>query len=149
MLLFVLAGPKEAVQRVIPFTKGVMGKAHIDLTDKSYGQASTLKIIGNSFVMSMVEGLAEGLALSEKTGLGTEAYAEFIEALFPGPAAAYAKRMTSGKSKSCILLDTVCTLLHRTLTDWLRSSSRASQVTITNEKSRSSPSTWHARTRGT
>lgn len=55
MLLFVLAGPKADVEKVIPFTKGVMGKAYIELGE-NYGKAASLKIIGNSFVMSFIEG---------------------------------------------------------------------------------------------
>ena len=47
--------------------------------------------------MSAIEGLAEGLTLAEKSGAGAENYISFVEALFPGPLAAYAKRMASGK----------------------------------------------------
>lgn len=55
MLLFVLAGPPGEVEKVVPFTKGVMGKAYINIGE-DYGKALGLKIIGNSAVMSMVEG---------------------------------------------------------------------------------------------
>ena len=50
-----------------------------------------------SLIMSAIEGLAEGLTLAEKSGAGAENYISFVEALFPGPLAAYAKRMASGK----------------------------------------------------
>lgn len=46
-LLFVLAGAQKNVDRVIPFTKGVMGKAYLHVSEDDYGKASKLKIIGN------------------------------------------------------------------------------------------------------
>jgi 3-hydroxyisobutyrate dehydrogenase-like beta-hydroxyacid dehydrogenase len=55
-----------------------------------------LKIIGNTFVLSMVETLAEGHVLAEKTGLGAEMLHKFIETMFPGPYTAYSNRMLSG-----------------------------------------------------
>lgn len=46
-LLFVLAGAKQDADRAIPFTKGVMGKAYLHVSEDDYGKASKLKIIGN------------------------------------------------------------------------------------------------------
>ena len=46
-LLFVLAGSKAAVAKVIPFTTGVMGKAYLHVSEDDYGKASKLKLIGN------------------------------------------------------------------------------------------------------
>lgn len=46
--------------------------------------------------MSMIEGLAEGLTLAEKSGAGVDNFVSFAETLFPGPIAGYAKRMSSG-----------------------------------------------------
>ena len=95
-LICVLAGPKAQVDKVLPFCKGVMGRAEINFADRPHGTASQLKIIGNTFVLSMVETLSEGHVLAEKSGLGTDSLHSFIEALFPGPFAAYSKRMLSG-----------------------------------------------------
>ncbi|KAF7858023.1 hypothetical protein EAF04_009379 [Stromatinia cepivora] len=95
-LICVLAGPKESVDKVKPYTKGVMGKAIVDFGGQPVGKATLLKVIGNTFVMNMVEILAEGHVLAEKTGLGTENLHQFVEALFPGPYAAYSSRMLSG-----------------------------------------------------
>jgi 3-hydroxyisobutyrate dehydrogenase-like beta-hydroxyacid dehydrogenase len=73
-----------------------MGRAIIDLSGQEPGKATLLKVIGNTFVFNMVETLSEGLVLSEKTGLGVQNLHSFIEAMFPGPYAAYSNRMIKG-----------------------------------------------------
>lgn len=52
--------------------------------------------MGNTFVISMVETIAEGLVVAEKSGLETDAMHQFFEAVFPGPYVAYSNRMRSG-----------------------------------------------------
>lgn len=96
MLVFVLAGLKADVDKVKPYTKGVMGRDFLDFSDQEVGKASLMKIIGNTFVVSMVETLSAGHTLAEKSGLGTENIHKFCEAMFPGPFVAYSKRMISG-----------------------------------------------------
>lgn len=95
-LVCVLAGPKEGVEKVKPYTKGVMGKAVIDFGGQAVGKATLLKVIGNTFILNMVETLAEGHVIAEKSGLGSENLHQFIENLFPGPYTAYSTRMMSG-----------------------------------------------------
>ncbi|KAK6592248.1 hypothetical protein H4I96_09146 [Botrytis cinerea] len=95
-LICVLAGPKESVEKAKPYTKGVMGKAIIDLGGQPVGKATLLKVIGNTFVFNMVEALSEGHVLAEKSGLGVENLHQLVETLFPGPYAAYSGRMLSG-----------------------------------------------------
>jgi 3-hydroxyisobutyrate dehydrogenase-like beta-hydroxyacid dehydrogenase len=95
-LVCVLAGPASAVEKVKPYTTGVMGRAIIDLSDEPYGKATLLKVIGNTFILSMVETLSEGHTIAEKTGLGNNNMHKFIETMFPGPYAAYSGRMMSG-----------------------------------------------------
>lgn len=77
-LVFVLAGPPDLVKRVIPYTTGVMGKAYIEVGEK-YASANILKLAGNSVIMSMVEGLSEGLVLTEKAGLDVQAFKGFVD----------------------------------------------------------------------
>lgn len=50
-LVCVLAGPREAVERVKPYTKGVIGREIIDFAGQPCGQATMLKIIGNTFIL--------------------------------------------------------------------------------------------------
>ncbi|KAJ5052007.1 uncharacterized protein L3040_001767 [Drepanopeziza brunnea f. sp. 'multigermtubi'] len=95
-LVCVLAGPKESVEKVKPYCKGVMGRANVDFSDQPVGKATLLKVIGNTFVLNMVETLSEGHVLAEKSGLGNENLHQFIETMFPGPYAAYSTRMLSG-----------------------------------------------------
>lgn len=95
-VICVLAGPKDAVEEVIPYTTGVIAKSFMNFSDQPPAKASQLKIMGNTFVISMVETIAEGLVVAEKSGLGTEALHQFFEAVFPGPYVAYSGRMRSG-----------------------------------------------------
>jgi 3-hydroxyisobutyrate dehydrogenase-like beta-hydroxyacid dehydrogenase len=84
-LVCVLAGPKESVEKVKPYTKGVIGKANVDFSGQPAGKATLLKIIGNTFVLNIVESLSERHVLAEKSGLGGENLHQFIETMFPGP----------------------------------------------------------------
>ncbi|PYH44288.1 NAD(P)-dependent oxidoreductase [Aspergillus saccharolyticus JOP 1030-1] len=95
-LVVVPAGPAEAIRRITPFLEGVVAKAVVAMPGEDVGRASTLKVLGNTFILNMVESLAEALVAAEKSGLGAEVYREFIHRMFPGPVAAYADRMCSG-----------------------------------------------------
>lgn len=95
-VIFVIAGPSAAIQKVKPYTKGVMGREIIDFSDQPVSKALQLKITGNTFILNMVETLSEGLVLAETSGLGTDNLKKFITTMFPGPFSAYAERMTSG-----------------------------------------------------
>lgn len=95
-LICVLAGPAESVEKVKPYTKGVIGRANVDFSGQPVGKALMLKVIGNTFVLNMVEQLSEGHVLAEKSGLGVDNLHSFIETMFPGPYAAYSTRMISG-----------------------------------------------------
>jgi 3-hydroxyisobutyrate dehydrogenase-like beta-hydroxyacid dehydrogenase len=95
-LICVLAGKDEAVEKVKPFCKGVMGKEIIDLSGDEPGKATLMKIIGNTFVLNMVEALSEGHVVAEKSGLGTQQLHKFIEIMFPGAYTSYSNRLISG-----------------------------------------------------
>ncbi|GAB7357652.1 hypothetical protein MBLNU459_g0147t1 [Dothideomycetes sp. NU459] len=95
-LVCVLAGAPEQVDRVKPYTTGVMGRAIIDFSGEPHGSATRLKIIGNTFILNMVETLSEGHALAEKSGLGNDRLHQFIEVMFPGPYTAYSNRLRHG-----------------------------------------------------
>lgn len=95
-LVCVLAGSAEAVDKVKPYAKGVMGRQNIDLSGQDPAKATLLKVLGNTFVMSMVESLSEAHVVAEKTGLGSESLHQLISTMFPGPYTAYSTRMMSG-----------------------------------------------------
>jgi 3-hydroxyisobutyrate dehydrogenase-like beta-hydroxyacid dehydrogenase len=95
-LICVLAGKKNDIEKVKPFCKGVTGRANLEYPDAPPRKALLLKLTGNTFIMGMVESLAQGHVLAEKSGLGGEALQEWIDLFFPGPYAAYSRRMTTG-----------------------------------------------------
>ncbi|KAL8734436.1 MAG: hypothetical protein Q9181_003193 [Wetmoreana brouardii] len=95
-LVCVLAGPSDSVNKVLPYTKGVIARANIDFSDQPAGKATLLKLIGNTFVLNMVETLSEGHTLAEKSGLGNENLHQFVETMFPGPYTTYSGRLMSG-----------------------------------------------------
>lgn len=111
-LVCVLAGAKAAVKKVLPYTEGVMGRATIDFSDQPAGNATLLKVIGNTFILNMVNQLSEGHVLAEKSGLGVDNLHNFISTMFPGtwllftshgltngsigPYTAYSQRMLQG-----------------------------------------------------
>ena len=96
LLILVLAGPKLLTSRILPYTTGVLGRAVLDLSGQPQRQASLLKIIGNTFVVQMVEALAEGHVLAEKSELGVDNVHKFVELMFPGPYAKYSERFMQG-----------------------------------------------------
>lgn len=95
-LINVIAGPSSAIEKIRPYCKGVTGRATIEFADAAPSKATTLKIIGNTFILTMVETLSEGHTLAEKCGLGTDGLHQFIEIMFPGPYTAYSNRLMSG-----------------------------------------------------
>ncbi|RYP12913.1 hypothetical protein DL767_011047 [Monosporascus sp. MG133] len=95
-LIFVMAGPREAIERLRPYVRGVMGKGEIAFEDEPYEKALKLKLIGNTFVLNMVSVLGEGLTMAEKTGVGAAPLKQFLDGLFGGPYSAYGDRMLSG-----------------------------------------------------
>ena len=95
-LVCVLAGKKEEVEKVKPYCKGVMGRANIDFAGQEPNKATLLKVIGNTFILSMIETISEGMVVAEKTGLGVEDLHQFIQTMFPGPYVAYSNRLKSG-----------------------------------------------------
>jgi 3-hydroxyisobutyrate dehydrogenase-like beta-hydroxyacid dehydrogenase len=50
--LLSLRGQKGEVGKVIPYWKGVMGRANIDFSGQPPEKATLLKVIGNTFILS-------------------------------------------------------------------------------------------------
>ncbi|KAK9478586.1 NAD binding domain of 6-phosphogluconate dehydrogenase-domain-containing protein [Lipomyces japonicus] len=97
-LVFVLSGSKIGIEKIKPYIVGVTGKQIIDLSDDNdVGKALKLKITGNSIILGMVESLSEAHVLADKSGLGTDNFEKFIEAVFgSSPYLPYSKRLTGG-----------------------------------------------------
>jgi 3-hydroxyisobutyrate dehydrogenase-like beta-hydroxyacid dehydrogenase len=96
ILTCVPAGKRESVDKVKPYLIGVIGRAVIDYGGEEPAKASLLKVIGNTFIINMIEGLAQGHVLAQKTGLGSANLEKFLEVVFPGPYMIHSKRMSSG-----------------------------------------------------
>jgi hypothetical protein len=69
------------VEKVIPYCKGVIGRASIDFSGQPPKKATLLNVIGNSFILSMIETIAEGQVVAEKTGLGVKELHQFIKVI--------------------------------------------------------------------
>jgi 3-hydroxyisobutyrate dehydrogenase-like beta-hydroxyacid dehydrogenase len=95
-LVCMLARPKEDVEEVVPYCKGVIGRANIDFGGQPTEKATLLKVIGNTFILSMVETISEGQVVAEKTGLGVDILHQFFEVMFLGLYAAYSNQMKAG-----------------------------------------------------
>lgn len=78
------------------FWHSSIGRAVIDYGGEEPAKASLLKVIGNTFIINMIEGLAQGHVLAQKTGLGSANLEKFLEVVFPGPYMIHSKRMSSG-----------------------------------------------------
>ncbi|KAK1140450.1 hypothetical protein N8T08_010396 [Aspergillus melleus] len=96
-MIVVPAGSAESLARLTPFFDGVTSKATLDMPGEDVGAATTLKILGNTFILNTVESVAEGLVAAEKSGLGVEAYRRWVHTFLPGPFAKYADRMVDGE----------------------------------------------------
>ncbi|KAJ0166392.1 putative oxidoreductase YfjR [Colletotrichum tanaceti] len=92
----VLAGPKTSIDKIRPYVD-VMAAREINMAGEPYHKASTLKVLGNTVILGMVEQLAETYVTAEKSGLGTGYVKQFVDALFGGsPYPAYSVRMLEG-----------------------------------------------------
>eukprot|EP01112_Ceratiomyxa_fruticulosa_P023337 TRINITY_DN886_c0_g1_i1.p1 TRINITY_DN886_c0_g1~~TRINITY_DN886_c0_g1_i1.p1 ORF type:complete len:289 (+),score=77.11 TRINITY_DN886_c0_g1_i1:103-867(+) len=93
-LLLVAAGNPSVINKLEPLLK-VIGRATIKLSEK-VDTASTLKLIGNMFILNAMETISEGLVLGEKNNVPKDTILEFIDHMFGIPVyQGYAKRMSS------------------------------------------------------
>ncbi|KAI1821893.1 NAD binding domain of 6-phosphogluconate dehydrogenase-domain-containing protein [Xylaria intraflava] len=96
LLIFVPAGPKSSIDKLRPFTTGVMGRAEVPFDDKPYESSLKLKLLGNGFIINLVNMLGEGFTLGEKAGVGVEPVKQLVDLLFGGVFSAYGERMVKG-----------------------------------------------------
>lgn len=114
-LLWILAGPNDAIEAINPFIVGVMGRGAIRLGE-DVQQSSMMKTAGcvednslkgflikwltihhsNFMTAGMMELVAEAHVFAEKTGLGTDAMETLIEHQYGPLALSMSKRLTTG-----------------------------------------------------
>ncbi|KAM0788608.1 hypothetical protein ACM66B_001728 [Microbotryomycetes sp. NB124-2] len=93
-LVWVLSGDVAARKVVQPFLVPSMGRKVLDV-GSDVERASKFKLNGNFMVLGIIELLAEGLTLAEKTGVGAELLMEFVKEFMPAPSAiGYGTRIT-------------------------------------------------------
>jgi len=76
-LLFMTGGRREVHDEMLPVLMAMGSKA---IYCGDIGQAATMKLIGNSIISFMLEGLCEGLVVGRKAGLPMETMLEVIMA---------------------------------------------------------------------
>ncbi|UQC78396.1 uncharacterized protein CLUP02_03873 [Colletotrichum lupini] len=94
-LIFAMAGPPTAIEKLRPFVVDVIGRSIIDMGE-DVRKSSLLKISGNIFVIGFQELTAEAQVFAEKTGLGTRQIEHFIRDMYGPVIESYSKRMTTG-----------------------------------------------------
>ncbi|OHF03929.1 hypothetical protein CORC01_00791 [Colletotrichum orchidophilum] len=94
-LLWIVAGPDEAVEKIQPFVVGVMGRGIIRLGE-DVQKASIMKTAGNFLTAGMMELVAEAQVFAEKSGLGSEAMEDLLGQQYGPLALTMSKRLTTG-----------------------------------------------------
>ncbi|RAK98148.1 NAD(P)-dependent oxidoreductase [Aspergillus ibericus CBS 121593] len=94
-LLFVIAGPDDAIQSIEPFVVGIMGRKILRM-GRDVTRASLLKSTGNFITAGMMELIAEAHVLAEKSGLGNDVLESLIDEQYGALPFAMSKRITGG-----------------------------------------------------
>ncbi|PYH85797.1 putative 3-hydroxyisobutyrate dehydrogenase [Aspergillus uvarum CBS 121591] len=94
-LIFAVAGPATAAERVRPLIMDVMGRSIIDMGE-DVRKSSLLKISGNILVISFMEVIAEAQVFAEVAEIGTQQMEDFIGNMFGPVMQSYSRRITSG-----------------------------------------------------
>ena len=95
-LIAILAGPKDAIEVIKPYTEGVMCRQTIIFQDETAGKADLVKLIANTFIINVNEIVAEGLTFAEKAEVDPRKLQELLNALFGPTYNLYSQRMLSG-----------------------------------------------------
>lgn len=67
----------------MPYLKA-LGRGVLDAGD-SPRQGAVMKLVGNFFIISMIELIGEGFALADNNGLSRDAVVQFLKESFQGP----------------------------------------------------------------
>ncbi|KAH7243028.1 hypothetical protein B0J15DRAFT_566042 [Fusarium solani] len=94
-LLWIVAGPEDAVQTISPYLEGVMGRGVI-CVGEDVRQSSMMKTAGNFITAGMMEIVAEAHVLAEKSGLGSKNLEALIEQQYGPLALSMSQRLTTG-----------------------------------------------------
>lgn len=94
-LIFVPSGEPEDIKRIEPYITGVMGRSIIALgTDPR--DSLTMKIVGNSLIIGLMELIGEVQVFGEAAGITTDKTEDLIRTMFGPVMATYSERLTQG-----------------------------------------------------
>lgn len=92
-LVFVLSGEYRAKKRVEQFIVPALARKAIDV-GSNVERAASFKLCGNFVTLGLIELLAEGMTLADKTGVTSELLLEFVKECLPaGPAISYGTKI--------------------------------------------------------
>ncbi|KAF5677369.1 gamma hydroxybutyrate dehydrogenase [Fusarium heterosporum] len=94
-LLWIVAGPDAAVEKISPYIEGVMGRGVIRVGE-DVRLSSKMKTAGNFITAGMMEVVAEAHVLAEKSGLGSKNLEALIEQQYGPLALSMSQRLTTG-----------------------------------------------------
>ncbi|KAI6758842.1 hypothetical protein HG530_011082 [Fusarium avenaceum] len=94
-LLWIVAGPDDAVEKISPYIEGVMGRGVIRVGE-DVRLSSKMKTAGNFITAGMMEVIAEAHVLAEKSGLGSKNLEALIDQQYGPLALSMSQRLTTG-----------------------------------------------------
>ncbi|KAM5385081.1 hypothetical protein ACJA88_002928 [Fusarium oxysporum] len=94
-LLWIVAGPDDAVEKINPYLEGVMGRGVIRVGE-DVRLSSKMKTAGNFVTAGMMEVVAEAHVLAEKSGLGSKNLEALIQQQYGPLALSMSQRLTTG-----------------------------------------------------
>ncbi|CEI40035.1 hypothetical protein FVEN_g2291 [Fusarium venenatum] len=94
-LLWIIAGPNDAVDKITPYVEGVMGRGVIGVGE-DVRASGKMKTAGNFITAGFMEIIAEAHVLAEKSGLGSENLEALIEQQYGPLPFSMSQRLTTG-----------------------------------------------------
>lgn len=91
-----LGGPAAGVNKILPLLVDVICRKAIVVSWTDAKMALALKLVANTFLLSMQEALAEGHTLAERCGVTADKVEEVLATILPGIYLTNSKMMTSG-----------------------------------------------------
>lgn len=94
-MIFVPSGQPADIKQIEPYLVGVMGRSVIPLgTDPK--KSLTMKIVGNTMIIGLMELIGEVQVFGEAAGIGIEKVEEWIREMFGPVTATYSERLSQG-----------------------------------------------------
>ncbi|KAI9468116.1 MAG: hypothetical protein EXX96DRAFT_591966 [Benjaminiella poitrasii] len=103
LTVLMAGGSADIRKKVLPFLIPVVGKRLVELGYDDVAESLRLKLCGNFFITSVIEMVAEGMALGEAAGIGQDKVKELLDFVFPNSLMGiYATRMLNNTYRNSI-----------------------------------------------